>query len=68
MKAFFKVNGTTDEAMHLWTALSRKVLGQCNNLSLAKSREQLLLGAIIIERVTVSTVVNVKAISLLGDV
>ena len=39
------------------------MLGQCSNLSGIGSREQCLLGAIIIERVTSSTVVNEKGIS-----
>ena len=72
MKTFFKVGGTSDKAMDLSNSIVKKgvrsVQQSFNRHVGIGSREQCLLGAIIIECVTSSTVVNMKALSSIADV
>ena len=64
MKAFFKVGGTSDEAIVLLNSVVKKgarSLGQSFTTHVGiESREQFLLDTIIIECVSSLTVVNMK--------
>ena len=72
MKACFRDSGTSDEAMDLLNSVVKKSARSVQQSFTSHvgigSMEQCLLGAIIIERVTTSTVVNVEAIRSQEDV